>query len=161
MRQYVCSNHNASMIDEKPVLSLAALYKQICFPPLILGTTATNSSPSQSIPHPQLGALWPFCAKRCRQKVRTSASSPASVPGMMLRCYSAVNPRGAFASAACSATCRSRDCTTGYTGRCFLVCIAALKEPPHKAVTAEVDCVAAAVNLSLEQDKRLSAYGWN
>lgn len=45
-----------------------------------------------------------------------------------------------------------------YTGRRFLAYIAALKELPRKSVPAEVDRVAAAVNLSSELDKRLSAY---
>ena len=45
-----------------------------------------------------------------------------------------------------------------YTGRRFLAYMAALKEIPRKAVAAEVDCVAAAVNLTAELDKRLSAY---
>ena len=45
-----------------------------------------------------------------------------------------------------------------YTGRRFLAYMAALKELPRKAVPAEVDRVAAAVNLSGELDKRLSAY---
>ena len=45
-----------------------------------------------------------------------------------------------------------------YTGRCFLAYMAALKEIPRKAVAAEVDRVAAAVNLTVELDKRLSAY---
>ena len=45
-----------------------------------------------------------------------------------------------------------------YTGRRFLAYMAALKEISHKAVPAEVDRVAAAVNLSDELDKRLSAY---
>ena len=45
-----------------------------------------------------------------------------------------------------------------YTGRRFLAYMAALKEIPHKTVPAEVDRVAAAVNLSAELDKRLSAY---
>ena len=45
-----------------------------------------------------------------------------------------------------------------YTGRCFLAYMAALKEIPRKAVAAEVDRVAAAVNLTAELDKRLSAY---
>ena len=45
-----------------------------------------------------------------------------------------------------------------YTGRRFLAYMAALKELPRKTVPAEVDRVAAAVNLSNELDKRLSAY---
>lgn len=45
-----------------------------------------------------------------------------------------------------------------YTGRRFLAYMAALKELPRKTVPAEVDRVAAAVNLSGELDKRLSAY---
>ena len=45
-----------------------------------------------------------------------------------------------------------------YTGRRFLAYMAALKEIPRKAVAAEVDRVAAAVNLTIELDKRLSAY---
>ena len=45
-----------------------------------------------------------------------------------------------------------------YTGRRFLAYMAALKEIPRKAVAAEVDRVAAAVNLTVELDKRLSAY---
>ena len=45
-----------------------------------------------------------------------------------------------------------------YTGRRFLAYMAALKEISRKAVPAEVDRVAAAVNLSAELDKRLSAY---
>lgn len=45
-----------------------------------------------------------------------------------------------------------------YTGRRFLAYMAALKELPRKTVSAEVDRVAAAVNLSNELDKRLSAY---
>ena len=45
-----------------------------------------------------------------------------------------------------------------YTGRRFLAYMAALKEIPRKAVAAEVDRVAAAVNLTFELDKRLSAY---
>ena len=45
-----------------------------------------------------------------------------------------------------------------YTGRRFLAYMAALKELPRKAVPAEVDRVAVAVNLSNELDKRLSAY---
>ena len=45
-----------------------------------------------------------------------------------------------------------------YTGRRFLAYMAALKEIPRKAVAAEVDRVAAAVNLTAELDKRLSAY---
>ena len=45
-----------------------------------------------------------------------------------------------------------------YTGRRFLAYMAALKELPRKTVPAEVDRVAAAVNLSAELDKRLSAY---
>lgn len=45
-----------------------------------------------------------------------------------------------------------------YTGRRFLAYMAALKELPRKSVPAEVDRVAAAVNLSNELDKRLSAY---
>ena len=45
-----------------------------------------------------------------------------------------------------------------YTGRRFLAYMAALKELPRKIVPAEVDRVAAAVNLSAELDKRLSAY---
>ena len=44
-----------------------------------------------------------------------------------------------------------------YTGRRFLAYMAALKEIPRKAVAAEVDRVAA-VNLTAELDKRLSAY---
>ena len=45
-----------------------------------------------------------------------------------------------------------------YTGRRFLAYMAALKELPRKSVPAEVDRVAAAVKLSSELDKRLSAY---
>ena len=45
-----------------------------------------------------------------------------------------------------------------YTGRRFLAYMAALKEIPRKAVPSEVDRVAAAVNLTDELDKRLSAY---
>lgn len=45
-----------------------------------------------------------------------------------------------------------------YTGRRFLTYMAALKELPRKSVPSEVDRVAAAVNLSSELDKRLSAY---
>ena len=45
-----------------------------------------------------------------------------------------------------------------YTGRRFLAYMAALKELPRKSVPAEVDRVAAAVNLSSELDKHLSAY---
>ena len=45
-----------------------------------------------------------------------------------------------------------------YTGRRFLAYLSALKEIPRKAVPAEVDRVAAAVNLSDQLDKRLSAY---
>ena len=45
-----------------------------------------------------------------------------------------------------------------YTGRRFLAYMAALKEIPRKAVAAEVDRVAAAVNLTAELDNRLSAY---
>ena len=45
-----------------------------------------------------------------------------------------------------------------YTGRRFLAYMAALKEIPRKAVAAEVDRVASAVNLTAELDKRLSAY---
>mgnify|MGYP001112423334 FL=1 len=45
-----------------------------------------------------------------------------------------------------------------YTGQRFLAYMAALKEIPRKAVAAEVDRVAAAVNLTVELDKRLSAY---
>ena len=45
-----------------------------------------------------------------------------------------------------------------YTGRRFLAYMAALKEISRKAVAAEVDRVAAAVNLTIELDKRLSAY---
>lgn len=45
-----------------------------------------------------------------------------------------------------------------YTGRRFLAYMAALKELPRKNVPAEVDRVAAAVNLSHELDKHLSAY---
>lgn len=45
-----------------------------------------------------------------------------------------------------------------YTGRRFLAYMAALKEISRKAVAAEVNRVAAAVNLTAELDKRLSAY---
>lgn len=45
-----------------------------------------------------------------------------------------------------------------YTGRRFLAYLAALKELPRAAVPGEVARVAAAVNLSGELDKRLSAY---
>ena len=45
-----------------------------------------------------------------------------------------------------------------YTGRRFLAYMAALKEIPRKTVAAEVARVAAAVNLTAELDKRLSAY---
>ena len=45
-----------------------------------------------------------------------------------------------------------------YTGRRFLAYIAALKEIPRAQVPAEVARTAAAVNLSEELDKRLSAY---
>ena len=45
-----------------------------------------------------------------------------------------------------------------YTGRRFLAYMAALKEIPRKAAAVEVDRVAAAVNLTVELDKRLSAY---
>ncbi|WP_462403810.1 ATP-binding cassette domain-containing protein, partial [Gemmiger formicilis] len=45
-----------------------------------------------------------------------------------------------------------------YTGRRFLAYMAALKEISRKSVAAEVDRVAAAVNLTAELDKRLSAY---
>lgn len=45
-----------------------------------------------------------------------------------------------------------------YTGRRFLAYMAALKELPRADVPAQVDRVAAAVNLSGELDKRLSAY---
>ena len=45
-----------------------------------------------------------------------------------------------------------------YTGRRFLAYLAALKEIPRADVAAQVDRVAAAVNLSDELDKRLSAY---
>ena len=45
-----------------------------------------------------------------------------------------------------------------YTGRRFLAYMAALKELRRADVPAEVDRVAAAVNLSDELDKRLSAY---
>ena len=45
-----------------------------------------------------------------------------------------------------------------YTGRRFLAYMAALKEISRKAVAAEVDRVAAAVNLTAELDKHLSAY---
>ena len=45
-----------------------------------------------------------------------------------------------------------------YTGRRFLAYMAALKEIPRAQVPAEVARTAAAVNLSEELDKRLSAY---
>ena len=45
-----------------------------------------------------------------------------------------------------------------YTGRRFLAYMAALKEIPRKTVASEVTRVAAAVNLTAELDKRLSAY---
>lgn len=45
-----------------------------------------------------------------------------------------------------------------YTGRRFLAYMAALKELPCTKVSGEVDRVAAAVNLTDELDKRLSAY---
>lgn len=45
-----------------------------------------------------------------------------------------------------------------YTGRRFLAYMAALKELPRKSVPDEVSRVSAAVNLSDELDKRLSAY---
>lgn len=45
-----------------------------------------------------------------------------------------------------------------YTGRRFLAYIAALKEISHTRVSAEVERVAATVNLSNELDKRLAAY---
>lgn len=45
-----------------------------------------------------------------------------------------------------------------YTGRRFLAYMAALKEIPRREVPGEVARVAAAVNLSDELDKRLSAY---
>ena len=45
-----------------------------------------------------------------------------------------------------------------YTGRRFLAYMAALKEIPRAAVPGEVARVAAAVNLTDELDKRLSAY---
>ena len=45
-----------------------------------------------------------------------------------------------------------------YTGRRFLAYMAALKEIPRAAVPSEVARVAAAVNLTDELDKRLSAY---
>ena len=45
-----------------------------------------------------------------------------------------------------------------YTGRRFLAYMAALKEIPRAQVSAEVARTAAAVNLSEELDKRLSAY---
>ena len=45
-----------------------------------------------------------------------------------------------------------------YTGRRFLAYMAALKEIPRKEVPGEVARVAAAVNLTQELDKRLSAY---
>ena len=45
-----------------------------------------------------------------------------------------------------------------YTGRRFLTYMAALKEIPRKSVASEVARVAAAVNLTAELDKRLSAY---
>ena len=45
-----------------------------------------------------------------------------------------------------------------YTGRRFLAYMAALKEIPRKSVASEVARVAAAVNLTAELDKRLSAY---
>lgn len=45
-----------------------------------------------------------------------------------------------------------------YTGRRFLAYMAALKEIPRAQVPAEVSRTAAAVNLSEELDKRLSAY---
>ena len=45
-----------------------------------------------------------------------------------------------------------------YTGRRFLAYMAALKEIPQKSVASEVARVAAAVNLTAELDKRLSAY---
>lgn len=45
-----------------------------------------------------------------------------------------------------------------YTGRRFLAYMAALKEIPRKTVAAEIARVAAAVNLTAELDKRLSAY---
>lgn len=45
-----------------------------------------------------------------------------------------------------------------YTGRRFLAYMAALKEIPRKTVASEVARVAAAVNLTAELDKRLSAY---
>lgn len=45
-----------------------------------------------------------------------------------------------------------------YTGRRFLAYIAALKEIPRGAVPEEVSRVAAAVNLTEQLDKRLSAY---
>ena len=45
-----------------------------------------------------------------------------------------------------------------YTGRRFLAYMAALKELPSAAVVSEIDRVAAAVNLTTELDKRLSAY---
>lgn len=45
-----------------------------------------------------------------------------------------------------------------YTGCRFLAYMAALKEIPRKTVAAEIARVAAAVNLTAELDKRLSAY---
>lgn len=45
-----------------------------------------------------------------------------------------------------------------YTGRRFLAYMAALKEIPRRDTAAEVDRVAAAVNLYGELDKRLAAY---
>ena len=68
-------------------------------------------------------------------------------------------PAQALPSGASWATCpSSRASTTATPGGGFLAYMAALKEIPRRAVPAEVDRVAAAVNLSDELDKRLSAY---
>ena len=104
-------------------------------------------------------ACMAFGAPTVKAKSPSSTSSPTHWLQNRVKCSGCSKPaRGITFRRILGYMPQQQGLYDSYTGRRFLAYMAALKEIPRKAVAAEVDRVAAAVNLTVELDKRLSAY---
>ena len=111
------------------------------------------------LPLPSAQVCMAFWDPTEQAKAPSSTSLPAHWLRIRARCSGAENPRKGIAFRRILGYMpQQQGLYDSYTGRRFLVYMAALKELPRKSVPAEVDRAAAAVNLSSELDKRRSAY---
>ena len=104
-------------------------------------------------------ACMAFGAPTVKAKSPSSTSSPTHWLQNRVKCSGCSKPaRGITFRRILGYMPQQQGLYDSYTGRRFLAYMAALKEISRKAVAAEVDRVAAAVNLTAELDKHLSAY---